>query len=226
MVAGKTSPWARRRRVRLAELVNEPWILAPENPNVLGSLIAEAFHASGLEVPRATVLTYSLHIRNGLLASGRYLTILPGSMLHFGASYLPLKVLPIELPIKPRPVGIVTLRNRTLNPVAQLFLDCAREVARPLAKGKLTSFKWVSSVGKPFERSDMSLTPLGKSLRLHFESAVASAGQITKRAKAFHRRQLARRRGAVVQSQPLLDPAVPLSGAQCFERRRKDNRLG
>ena len=71
--------------------------------------------------------------------------------------------------------------------------------------------------GKLFERSDMSLTPLGKSLRLHFECAVASAGQITKRAKAFHRRQLARRRGAVVQSQPLLDPAVPLSGAQCFE---------
>ena len=61
VVAGPTSPWARRRRVRLAELVNEPWILAPENPNILGSLIAEAFHASGLEVPRATVLTLSLH---------------------------------------------------------------------------------------------------------------------------------------------------------------------
>ena len=71
--------------------------------------------------------------------------------------------------------------------------------------------------GKLFERSHMSLTPLGKRLRLHFECAVASAGQITKRAKAFHRRQLTRRRGAVVQSQPLLDPAGPLCGAQCFE---------
>ena len=131
MVAGTTSPWARRRRVRLAELVNEPWIFAPENPPLLGLLTAEAFHASGLEVPRATVLTLSLHVRNGLLASGRYLTILPGSMLRFGANYLPLKVLPIKLPIKPRPVGIVTLRDRTLNPVTQLFLDCAREVARP-----------------------------------------------------------------------------------------------
>ena len=135
VVAGTTSPWARRRRVRLAELVNEPWILPPET-FVSGLLAVEAFHASGLEVPRATVLTLSLHIRNGLLASGRYLTILPGNMLRFGANYLPLKVLPIELPIKPRPVGIVTLRNRTLNPVAQLFLDCAREVARPLAEGK------------------------------------------------------------------------------------------
>jgi DNA-binding transcriptional LysR family regulator len=136
VVAGATNPWARRRRVRLAELVNEPWILAPESPSILGSLIAEAFHASGLEVPRATVLTFSLPIRNGLLASGRYLTILPGNVLRFGADYSPLKVLPIELPIKPQPVGIVTLRNRTLNPVAQLFLDCAREVARPLVEGK------------------------------------------------------------------------------------------
>ena len=60
VVAGTTSPWARRRRVRLAELVNEPWILVPENPRTLGPLIAEAFHANGLEVPRATVLTFSL----------------------------------------------------------------------------------------------------------------------------------------------------------------------
>ena len=85
------------------------------------------------------MLSLSLLIRNGLLASGRYLTILPGSMLHFGASYLPLKVLPIDLPIKPQPVGIVTLSNRTLNPVAQLFLDCTRALARPLARRKISA---------------------------------------------------------------------------------------
>jgi hypothetical protein len=31
---------------------------------------------------------------------------------------------------------IVTLKDRTLSPVAQLFIDCAREIARPLAKMK------------------------------------------------------------------------------------------
>ena len=71
--------------------------------------------------------------------------------------------------------------------------------------------------GKLFDRSDMSLTPLGKSLRLHFESAVASVGQITKRAMAFHRRQLAPRRFAEARDQPPLDPAVPLSGTKPFE---------
>jgi hypothetical protein len=31
-------------------------------------------------------------------------------------------------------VEIITLKNRTLNPLAQLFIDSAREVAKPLAK--------------------------------------------------------------------------------------------
>jgi hypothetical protein len=31
---------------------------------------------------------------------------------------------------------IVTPKNRTLSPVAKLFIDHARNVARPLAKGK------------------------------------------------------------------------------------------
>jgi hypothetical protein len=30
----------------------------------------------------------------------------------------------------------VTLRNRTLTPVAQLFLDCAREMAKPMAMSR------------------------------------------------------------------------------------------
>jgi hypothetical protein len=34
------------------------------------------------------------------------------------------------------PVGIVTLKNRTLSPVVQLFIDSAREVAKSLAKTK------------------------------------------------------------------------------------------
>jgi DNA-binding transcriptional LysR family regulator len=71
--------------------------------------------------------------------------------------------------------------------------------------------------GKLFERSDMSLTPLGKSLRLHFESAVASVGQITMRAMAFHRRQLVQRHVAAARSLRLLDPVVPLSGARYFD---------
>ena len=42
--------------------------------------------------------------------------------------------LPVELPIEPWPVGIVTLKNRTLSAVTQLFIDRAHKVARPLMR--------------------------------------------------------------------------------------------
>ena len=44
------------------------------------------------------------------------------------------KVLPINLPITRRPIGIVTLKNRTLSPLAQIFIDCAHEVAKALPR--------------------------------------------------------------------------------------------
>jgi hypothetical protein len=47
--------------------------------------------------------------------------------------HLPLKMLRLDAPKLSRPVGILTLRNRMLSPLAELFIDCAREIARPLA---------------------------------------------------------------------------------------------
>jgi hypothetical protein len=47
-----------------------------------------------------------------------------------------LKVLPVELPIARVPSGIVTLKNRALSPVAQLFIDATRKAAMPLVTRK------------------------------------------------------------------------------------------
>jgi DNA-binding transcriptional LysR family regulator len=62
------------------------------------------------------------------------LTIFSTSVLRFSTTRQELKVLPIELPLARVPVGIVTLKNRSLSPVAQLLINCAREVAKPMAK--------------------------------------------------------------------------------------------
>ena len=73
-------------------------------------------------------------MQTALLATGRFLTILPGTMLLFSAARLQIKILPVNLAIAPWPIGIVTLKNRMLSPVAQLFIDCAREVAKASLK--------------------------------------------------------------------------------------------
>ena len=96
----------------------------------------EAFRASGLNNPRVAVVTLTPEARISLLATGRFLTIVPASALRFPIKRPDLKVLPVELPFARVPNGIFTLKNRTLNPVAQLFIEYAREVAKPLAKQK------------------------------------------------------------------------------------------
>jgi DNA-binding transcriptional LysR family regulator len=68
--------------------------------------------------------------------NGRFLTIVPESVLRFAFGEPAIKALPIDLPTTRRPIAIVTMKNRTLNPAVQLFIECAREVAGPLAKKK------------------------------------------------------------------------------------------
>ena len=128
VAAGARNPWCRRRRVKLADLMNEPWTLPPpDSPS--GSIVVEMFRASGLDLPRATLVTSSIPARNALLASGRFLTVLPASVLKLAGADQEIKALPVDIPKAGRPVGILTLKNRTLSPVTQLFIRCAREVA-------------------------------------------------------------------------------------------------
>jgi hypothetical protein len=68
-----------------------------------------------------------------LLATGRFITLLPMSMLRFG-KHLPLKRLPVETLEKTYSTGIIMLKNRTLGPLAKLFIDCALDIAKPLRK--------------------------------------------------------------------------------------------
>jgi DNA-binding transcriptional LysR family regulator len=136
VVAGAQHPWARRRKIELAELNSQSWVLPPPE-TAPGAVLADAFRAGGLEYPRVTVFTIPSEVRTSLLASGRFLTIFPTSALRAFAERAALKVLPVKLPIAPVPVGIVTLKNRALSPVAQLFIDTAHEVAKsqPIQKG-------------------------------------------------------------------------------------------
>jgi DNA-binding transcriptional LysR family regulator len=135
VAAGAQNPWTRRRRVQLADLVNEPWVLRPFDM-VAGALIAQAFRASGLELPRVTVFTLSINMQNRMLATGRYLASLPGFSLRLPGRHPSLKAVPVELPGTTRSVGIITVKNRTLSPLAQLFLDRVRSVVKPLTKAE------------------------------------------------------------------------------------------
>jgi DNA-binding transcriptional LysR family regulator len=133
IVAGTQNPWVGRNGVELADLVGERWIL-PQPDSVIGSLVAAAFRGLGLDLPRTAVVSNSLQLENALLASGRYLGFFPASLIRFSEKRLMIAELPVKLPVQPPPVGIVTLKNRTISPVARLFIDCARAVVKPFAQ--------------------------------------------------------------------------------------------
>ena len=132
VMTGAENKLARRRKLKLADLLDEPWVLPPPD-SIPGAHIANTFHAAGLEPPRAQMISFSLPLHYHLLATGRFVTMLPLSMLRFG-KHLPLRQLSVQTPNNPYPFAIITLRNRTLSPLAQLFIEGAREVAKPLTK--------------------------------------------------------------------------------------------
>jgi DNA-binding transcriptional LysR family regulator len=112
-------------------LVNEAWIFP--SSQVIRELITEAFKARGLEVPQERVSASSILLRNHLLATGRFLTVLPDSVLRYNAKQWSLKAMPVDLGVKPRSVAIVTLKNRTVSPVVQLFVEHVRAVAKTMS---------------------------------------------------------------------------------------------
>lgn len=134
VMTGAQSKWLHRRNLRLAELVQEPWIWPPTD-SIIGHAMTEAFRTSGLELPHNRVVTFSVPLCYQLLSRGRYLAMLPISMARLGKK-LPLRILDVGFPTIPRPTGIITLKKRTQSPLAQLFIKKVREFAKPLARNK------------------------------------------------------------------------------------------
>jgi DNA-binding transcriptional LysR family regulator len=128
VIAGATNPWTRRRKLKLKDLMDEPWGLPPTD-SPFGSVVREAFRAEGLGLPR-TVVASLLPVRQALLATGRYLTMVPRVVADYPDADSTFRRLPIDLPTTHRPLGIVTLKSRSLSPVAALFIDQAQHFAR------------------------------------------------------------------------------------------------
>jgi DNA-binding transcriptional LysR family regulator len=133
IAVGAGHPLAQRHRVDLGELVNEAWVLPPPE-STLGSVVMEAFHAGGLGYPRTAVVAEPAEVRMTLLATGRFISIFPDSVIKWSAKHAQLKIMRAKQSLGRVPVGIVTLKDRTPSPLAQLFIDCSRDVAARLAK--------------------------------------------------------------------------------------------
>lgn len=129
VAVGAQNPLALRKRVEIADLAGMQWILtAPGTWNY--EIVAALFRSQGLKMPRVSVNTLSVYLRTNLLATGGFVTAFPRSVLLLHAQRFGLKQLPLKLPVRPWPVSLLTLKHRTLSPVVQRFISCARETVK------------------------------------------------------------------------------------------------
>ena len=98
-------------------------------------------------MPRKIVISVSIQLQNGLLATQRYLTMFPSSLIRFSGRRFAIKALPITLPVEPRAIGIVTVKNRTISPVAQLFIQTVREYRELRGKTEGADVSYTRSLG-------------------------------------------------------------------------------
>src|SRR5713101_7957533 len=100
VAASATSKWARRRKIDLADLVDEPWIMPPLDAIGAYHLI-DAYTARGMKPLNFVIMTFSLHLRIDLVSSGQFVTVLPRSTLQIISKRRSLIELPIKLSMQP-----------------------------------------------------------------------------------------------------------------------------
>lgn len=127
IVAGSESRWAKRRNLALADLIGERWILAQPG-SLARSLHDDVFRRNNVEIPSAALLTVSLHLTIRLVGTGHWLSLVPASVLRFGGKHIGIRALPVGAIKLPAPIGFVTVKDRTLTPLAEQFIECARQV--------------------------------------------------------------------------------------------------
>jgi len=123
-------PLARRRSVKLADLLQARWIL-PSPDSFVGRMVRDAFERHGLALPSGSVTTMSVLARFELLAAGDFVTTLPESLLRFSHTHPPVAILPMD-PFLIAPVSVARLKRRSVSPLARLFVECAQEMTAKL----------------------------------------------------------------------------------------------
>ena len=127
------SPLARRRRVRLADLA-ATGLIAPASDTPGGAAVTEALRAAGLPATRVRITTFSIHLRAILAMTSGFAAVLPASVLHFNPVVYGLRELPLDVQMPRLPVLLATLKDRTLSPPVERFIECAREIARDMPR--------------------------------------------------------------------------------------------
>jgi DNA-binding transcriptional LysR family regulator len=132
VMAERRHPLLRRgKKLDLADLMGEQWTLSPPD-SFLGRTGVELFRRHKLPLPPTVVTTISIYMRLNLLASSRFVTLLPMQILRHRSSSAWLRALNVDLGNTSAPIASITLKRRQAAGPVKLFQQASRDVCKAL----------------------------------------------------------------------------------------------
>jgi DNA-binding transcriptional LysR family regulator len=129
VVARRGHPLARKRRLSLRELANEPWLL-PLPETALRRQIERAFVEAGAPLPRNVIESVSILTNRALLRKWDCIGVMPYHVALDDVELGLLAILPVKLKSIETPVGAILRAPGKLPPAAAALLDCLRLAGR------------------------------------------------------------------------------------------------
>ena len=131
LVARPQHPLAKRRKLRMNDLIGQTWILPPAE-SILRERLNAMFLQRGLSLPAKIVETTSLPMTTSLLRSTDMVVALPEELVRPYCDAGMLCMLPIDLGVRMDAFGIITRRGQVLARGGAETLSALREAAASL----------------------------------------------------------------------------------------------
>jgi DNA-binding transcriptional LysR family regulator len=131
VVAGVHHPLSQARRLELADLASQAWILQPPN-SPMRQLLELAFQEAGIPSPANLLETASILATTTLLQGTEMISVVPTTVAkHYAANGM-ICILPVRIKLQLEPFGIITRKERISAPAVSVFKECLRGLAVPV----------------------------------------------------------------------------------------------
>jgi DNA-binding transcriptional LysR family regulator len=131
VVAGVHHPLSQVRRLELADLAGQAWILQPPN-SPMRQLLELAFKEANIASPANLVETASILTTTTLLQGTEMISVVPTTVAKHYATSGMICILPVRIKLQLEPYGIITRKERIPAPAVAVFQECLRSLAVPV----------------------------------------------------------------------------------------------
>lgn len=132
LAVGADHPLAHREKVSLADCLSWDWVL-PFAGVPLRVILESAIAAEGLAPPRHVIETDSMIVARTLLVEGHYVAALSPHQLHYEIEAGLLKILPVSIGQRSRPVGVTMREDFQPTPLIGMLIAELKRVAGEIA---------------------------------------------------------------------------------------------